>query len=198
MDFLKDVFGDKALTYSELETALKDNKDIKVGNLAGGSYVSSDKFKGLETERDGLKTQLSEANTTIQSFKDMDIEGMKKASEDWKTKYDTDTAALQKQLADKDYASSVERIVAGEKFTSEAARKAFIADLKAKELKVDGDTLLGYADFKKAYAEADPNAFASDKKQPTITAPGNPAPSQTSDKEYMDEFYKNNPFYKKS
>lgn len=29
MDFLKSIFGDKTLTYAELETALKDSKDIK-------------------------------------------------------------------------------------------------------------------------------------------------------------------------
>lgn len=34
MDFLKDIFGDKALTYAELEAALKDNKDVKLANLA--------------------------------------------------------------------------------------------------------------------------------------------------------------------
>ena len=30
----------------------------------------------LTTERDGLKTQLSDANAAIQSYKDMDIEGI--------------------------------------------------------------------------------------------------------------------------
>ena len=38
MDFLKAIFGDKALTYSELEAALKDSKDIKLANLAGGTH----------------------------------------------------------------------------------------------------------------------------------------------------------------
>ncbi len=38
MDFLKAIFGDKALTYAELEAALKDSKDIKLANLAGGGH----------------------------------------------------------------------------------------------------------------------------------------------------------------
>ena len=48
----------------------------------------------LTTERDGLKTQLSDANTEIQSYKDMDIEGIKQAAADWEAKYNTDTQAL--------------------------------------------------------------------------------------------------------
>ncbi len=37
----------------------------------------------LTTERDGLQAQLAEANKAIQSYKDMDIEGVKQAAKDW-------------------------------------------------------------------------------------------------------------------
>ena len=47
-----------------------------------------------KAENEGLKTQLSEANTQIQSFKEMDIDGIKASAEEWKTKYETDTKAL--------------------------------------------------------------------------------------------------------
>ena len=48
MDFLKSIFGDKALTYAELETALKDSKDIKLANLASGGYVDKGKYDADE------------------------------------------------------------------------------------------------------------------------------------------------------
>ena len=35
MDKLKALFGDKALTYAELEAALKDSKEIKLVNIKG-------------------------------------------------------------------------------------------------------------------------------------------------------------------
>ena len=38
MEFLKSIFGDKALTYEELQTALKDNKEVKLVNLVDGKY----------------------------------------------------------------------------------------------------------------------------------------------------------------
>ena len=62
----------------------------------------------LTTERDGLKTQLSDANAAIQSYKDMDIEGIKQSAADWETKYNTDTQALKDQLKGVQYAHAVE------------------------------------------------------------------------------------------
>lgn len=46
MEYLKPIFGDKTLTYAELEAALKDSKDVKLGNLASGQYVDKAKLDG--------------------------------------------------------------------------------------------------------------------------------------------------------
>ena len=59
MEFLKAIFGDKALTYSELEAALKDSKDVKLANLAAGGYVDKEKYAALETKNKTLSEQLS-------------------------------------------------------------------------------------------------------------------------------------------
>ena len=53
----------------------------------------------LTTERDGLKEQLTTANDTIKSYKDMDIEGVKAKADEWESKYNTDTQTLKDQLA---------------------------------------------------------------------------------------------------
>lgn len=126
----------------------------------------------LTAERDGLKTQLSDANTAIQSYKDMDIDGIKQAAADWETKYTTDTQALKDQLEGVTYNHAVENAVGGMKFTSESAKKAFVADLTAKKLPVQEGKLLGLEDFTKGYKEADPGAFASDEPTPTFVLGG--------------------------
>lgn len=124
----------------------------------------------LTTERDGLKTQLGTANETIQTYKDMDIDGIRKSAKDWEDKHKTDTAALQAKIDQQAYGFAVERAVSGEKFSSSAARKAFIADLTAKGLKLEGEKLIGYDDFKKSYQEADPAAFESDTPAPQVVS----------------------------
>lgn len=125
-----------------------------------GRYTT--KVSALETERDGLKTQLDEANKSIQSYKDMDIDGIKKSAADWQTKYNTETKALQDKLDAQAYGYAVEGIVAKEKFSSQAAKKAFVSELTSKGLKLEDGKLLGYDEFLKGYKESDPDAFAPD------------------------------------
>lgn len=120
----------------------------------------------LTTERDGLKTQLDEAKTEIQSYKDMDIDGIKSKAAEWEEKYNTETQKLTDQLAAKEYEYSVNGALSGLKFTSESARKAFAADLMGKKLPVQDGKLLGLDDFVKTYKESDPNAFAPDDGEP--------------------------------
>ena len=103
----------------------------------------------LTTERDGLKTQLSDANAAIQSYKDMNIEGIKQSAADWETKYNTDTQALKDQLERTKYGYAVENAVGNLKFTSESAKKAFLADLTAKKLPIQESKLLRLEDFAK-------------------------------------------------
>ena len=103
----------------------------------------------LTTERDGLQSQLSDANATIQSYKDMDIDGIKQSAADWETKYNTDTQALKDQLESTKYGYAVENAVGSLKFTSEPAKKAFLADLTAKQLPIQEGKLLGLEDFAK-------------------------------------------------
>lgn len=125
----------------------------------------------LTTERDGLQTQLTAANTTIQSYKDMDIESIKQAAANWEQKYNTDTQQLKNQLAEKDYGFAVQGAVRDLKFSSESARKQFVAELTAKKLPLQEGKLLGLEDFTKTYLETDPGAFVpeNDEKTPVIT-----------------------------
>lgn len=45
---------------------------------------SEAEYNALQEKYEDAKRQLAEANTTIQSFRDMDIEGIKKSADDWK------------------------------------------------------------------------------------------------------------------
>lgn len=128
----------------------------------------------LTTERDGYKSQLDDANQQIKSYKDMDIEGIQKSAQEWETKYNTDTQSLKDELANVKYGHAVDQVIAGVKFSSESAKKAYRADLVAKKLPLQEDgTLLGYADYHKAYQEADASAFATDTPAPSFSAGAN-------------------------
>ena len=93
-DFLKKLFGTpkegeepKAMTYEELEAAIDADGNIKIADLSGGGYVSKEKYNAKVTELTGVKQQLTDANTEIQSYKDMDIEGIQKSAKEWEDNY---------------------------------------------------------------------------------------------------------------
>lgn len=128
----------------------------------------------LTTERDGLKGQLDTAKGEIQSYQDMDIDGIKAKATEWETKYNTDTQALENRLAETEYGFAVKDAVGGIKFSSESARRAFVADLTAKKLPIQEGKLLGLEDFTKSYQESDPGAFVpeDDGRTPTFVRGG--------------------------
>lgn len=157
---------DVKLSKNAIDAIMEENgRDIEAKNNT---------ITALTTERDGLKTQLGDANATIQSYKDMDIDGIKAKAGEWETKYKTDTQALKDQLAAAEYGFAVKEAVAGLKFSSESAKKAFVADLTAKKLPLQEGKLLGLEDFAKTYKESDPDAFLpeNDDKTPVVTRGG--------------------------
>ncbi|MFV0413864.1 MAG: hypothetical protein ACK5L3_11480 [Oscillospiraceae bacterium] len=184
LEFLKTILGE----------AYTEEIDKKVSAEIGKAFVLKADFNEAKK---GLTEQLETANKTIEEMKALDPDALKKSAEDYKAKYEGEVAARKKDDEDRAYNAVIAAKTANEKFSSEAAKKAFISDLREKGLKVDGETLLGYDDFKKAYVEADPNAFASDKKPPVFSQPGTSAAGAVTDeKAYMDSVYKGNPFYK--
>lgn len=60
MDFLKDIFGDKPLTFEEFTRALEASKDIKLANLATGQYVDKAKFDGKDKEHQEATALIAE------------------------------------------------------------------------------------------------------------------------------------------
>jgi hypothetical protein len=107
MEFLKNLFSDKALTFDELVTAInahngaEANKanQIKVANLGGGEYVGKGKYDALEAMLTGKNTELETANNLIAELK-----SGTKGNEEMQgkiTEYETVTIPeLQKKLAE--------------------------------------------------------------------------------------------------
>lgn len=140
MDFLKKLFGDKALTFDEFTKAVEGDKELKLVNLSDGGYVAKEKFDAKETELKNISTQLTAANKQIESFKGMDVEGIKKAADEWKTKFETATADSEKQIAALRRDNAVDRaLMAAKAKNPKLAKAALNMDL----IKLDGENLLG-------------------------------------------------------
>lgn len=67
MDFLKDIFGDQALTYDQLAKAAK-GKGLEVVNAAGGAYVPKTDVDNLNSTITTLQGQIADANGKLEGY----------------------------------------------------------------------------------------------------------------------------------
>ena len=106
----------------------------------------------LTAERDAAREQLADANKKLEGY-----------DPEWKTKATQAQQQAERQIAELKASHAAASAAAGIKFSSESAKKAFLADLTAKKLTLQDDgTLLGFDDFVKSYKQADPGAFAQE------------------------------------
>lgn len=174
-EFLKKLFGTpkdgeqpKAMTYAELEAAIDGAKDIQVVDLKAGDYVAKSKLDAKITELAGVQQQLTDANTQIQSFKDQDVEGVKKKVSEWETKYNADTQALKDQMAEQARKHAEEMFLSGYKFSSVAAKNGILAELQGKKFQIDDHgTILGAKEFMQSLMENEDykGAFVTEQKK---------------------------------
>lgn len=140
----------------------------------------NNKVNQLTTDKENLQKQLKDANSEIQSYKDMDIDSIKKSANDWKTKYEEMEA---NQKAEKEKSIRDERTNAffnDVKFASESAKAGVIAEFNKKDFKYDEESkkFLGASEWLNELKDKDSGAFLSDVANPKFTT--NPtAPTNT-------------------
>ena len=164
-----------ATTFEEFVEALRADKDVKLYDLAEGGYVGKDKLDAKIAELATVKAQLEEANTEIKTFKDLDIEGIKKKADDWEKKYQQETKNLQDKLDKQAYEFAVKDLASGLKFTSASAKKAFLQEITSSKLTMKDGKVMGFDDFVSSYRQNDPDAFAKE-------APADPEPKEVKPK----------------
>lgn len=197
MDFLKDLFGDKAISFEDFKKAVEGSKTIKLANLADGGYVAKEKFDAKETEFKNVSTQLSDANKQIEAFKGMDVEGIKRAADEWKTKYETSKSEADKELNKLRMDNAVERALMAAKTKNPKLAKAAL-DMSL--IKLDGETILGLNEQLEKLKESDGYLFEESKSgddDPNkssfrVNSSGEHKPGNNPDYDKMsdDEYYK--------
>lgn len=136
MDFLKSIFGDKALTYAELEASLNGNKEVKLGNLASGQYVDKSKLDTKISELATANQTIQDLQETVKKFDGVDVTSLNRQIGELQSKYDTDTAKIKLD-------SAVDLALVGSRARNIKAVKAL---LDSDIIKLDGDKVLGLDD----------------------------------------------------
>ena len=96
-----------------------------------------------ETELASTKEQLKTANTTIESYKGMNIEEIKKNAEEYKTKFEEAESKAQKEIETLKFNHAIENALGAAKAKNVKAVKAL---LNMEGLKLNGDEIVGLKD----------------------------------------------------
>lgn len=119
----------------------------------------------LETEKENLSGQLAEANQQMEDFKSMDIEGIQRAAEEWKTKAEAAEAKAKADVEKLQFEYALNTALAGAKAREP---KAVAALLDMDGLKLNGNEIVGLKDqLEKLKTEKD-FLFENDEKTPQI------------------------------
>lgn len=171
MEFLKNLFQNKAMTFDELVQAInahngneanKDNQ-IKIGNLGGGEYVGKGKYDALNELLTGKQTELDTANSLIAELK----KGTK-GNEELQGKitgYETQVAQLQAQLQETKIKAAVKVAL----LSAKAVDVDYLAFKIEEKLKAEGkkleldenDSIKGWDDILSGLKTQLPNQFES-------------------------------------
>lgn len=144
-----------------------------------GELVTKDK-----EEISKLKKQVEDANSEIKSYKDMDIDSIKKSASDWETKYNE---LVEQQKAEKEQSIKNERMnefFKDTKFSSEMAKAGIMAEFNKKDFKYDEETksFQGATEWLTNLKESDKGSFLSDVVNPKFTTtPSAPTNNSTND-----------------
>lgn len=153
----------------ELEIEVPEGKEKSLTKKVSENYKTvsehDKRVKKLEEERDQFEEQYKTAKETLDGFEGKDIEAITKERDEWKDKAEKAETEYKEKIASRDYSDAVSKAVEGLKFSSNAAKKAFVAELEADPLKMKDGKLLGFDDYVKAYQESDASAFVTEEDE---------------------------------
>ena len=119
----------------------------------------------LTTDRDTWKGKAETAETTLKGFEGVDLETMQKDLADWKKKAEDAEKNAQAQLYERDFNDALKAELENIKFSSDAAKRAIMTEIKASDLKLRDGKILGLNDLISQMKEKDASAFIDEGQQ---------------------------------
>lgn len=166
---LQELLGDELFSQvdakiQEYNKGIEDKlQQVRFVDLSEGGYVSKEKYGELDTAKKGIEKQLKDANDTIKSYKDMDIDGIKKSAADWERKYNEETQKLNQQIEDDRKAFAAERYIAGQKIKSPLSRKAILQEFLSQNLEYKDGTFTGADEYMEKVRKQYPDEFEQEQ-----------------------------------
>ncbi len=185
--------------FSQVEAAINEHnaketdklKHVRYVDLSEGQYVSRNKFDDttnqLKQQVTDLQGQLSQRDTDMNDLSAKltaaqadagKLAEAQTALTDLQSKYETEKNDWENKTAKQAYEFAIKTEAGKLKFSSAAAQRDFIRGAIDANLKLDGDTIMGFSDYVQKYKTDDPSAFVADAPEPTQAGEQNTPPPQ--------------------
>lgn len=155
------------MTKEELKALGLDDEQIKEVFRLNGIAVNNARgdLETIEAEKESLEEQLKTANEAIEEFKEMDIEGIKAAADDYKTKYEEEKTKHEQELEKIKFNHTLEDALKGAKAKNAKAVKALL-DLEG--LKLNEGKIVGLDEQLESIKEENDYLFKAEEKRDDI------------------------------
>lgn len=144
---------------AEAGIELTDEQKAAITKGVKENYRTITDYDQQIAKRDAYKTQYEDVKGKLEEFDGVDLAGLQKQITDAQAAVKEAEEKAREELAARDYADAVRSTVDSLKFSSNAARKAFMQDLIAKALPLEEGKLLGFNDYVEAYKANDAGAI---------------------------------------
>lgn len=119
----------------------------------------------VEGERDSWKERAETAEETLKGFDGIDPANVKTELETWKQKAADAEKEFNAKIYDRDFSDALKAALDDVKFSSEAAKKSVMADIKEAGLKLKDGKILGLNDLIEQMKQSDASAFVDESQQ---------------------------------
>lgn len=146
-----------------LEVPKEQSEDFR--KVFHENYKTVKDYEKVESDRDKWKGQAETAEETLKRFDSVDLETMQTELATWKTKAETAEKDYQQKIYDRDFSDALKTEMESIKFSSEAAKRAVMAEIKESGLKLKDGKILGLSDLIGQIKEKDASAFIDEQAE---------------------------------
>ena len=183
------------LTGLGLEANVVDQIMTENGKDIEGLKAQLGVQKGLVSDLTG---QLNTANGELTKLKGVDVDALTRERDTYKTQYEQALKDKDTAVAKVKYDSALDNYLGKYQFSSSFAKDGIRAALADKKLKLTDGKFEGIEDAMKELQESHKDAFiiSEDKPKPQFSSSIRSKSDTLSDAEYLQNKYKNNPYFK--
>ncbi len=150
----------------ELVIEVPEDKTTDLNKKVAENYKTvaehTRKLEKAEADRDNYKSQLETAQETLKGFEGVDLNTINQQLADYKKKAEDAEKEYSAKIAERDFEDALKAEMENYKFSSGAAKKSVMAQIREKGLKVSNGKILGLSDLIDQIKEEDASAFVDE------------------------------------